>query len=201
MVLKSRINAPKPHYKCIVCLWRLGFGYDRVARLIRVRRKTVYRIAKRQAEDSFRAPIAYNYLRGRKARIKMPGEDRLRIRESKAAIRLNRRSTAKIKIFLRTKVWKWFKHGLNPKSAPRLVGCTRERFISHIESKLKEGMTMAKYARVWQLDHITPCSKFDLRNSDHVRMCFHFTNYQPMLCHENKVKSARVSEHQPSLAF
>lgn len=197
-MMNFRSNAPRPHYKCIPCLWRLGLGYDRVSRLLRCKKKTVYRIAKRQKNEPLRPKHPH------KATILKPIRtivDNTKLKEGKFQIRLERLSNKKLKVYLRTKVWKWFKHGLNPKSSPRLVGCERSKFIQHITSQFVTGMTIENYGPVWHLDHIMPCKKFDLKNAEHRKLCFHFTNYQPMFSLANKSKSARVTTHQPELIF
>jgi hypothetical protein len=193
-----RYNAPKPHYRCIPCLWKLGLGYDRVARLLRCRKRTVYRISKRQPQDLLRPKYAAKH---RSLKLLKPIIDRVRLAEERAHKALLNLPNKKRKLYLRTTIWKWFKHGLNPKAAPRLVGCSRVHFRQHIASQFQPGMSMDNYAEVWQLDHIMPCAKFDLRRDDHRKMCFHFTNYQPLFCRTNKKKSARVTPHQPELIF
>jgi hypothetical protein len=105
--------------------------------------------------------------------------------------RLNLAST-KRKIYLRTKVWQCYKHGLHQRSTEALIGCSREEFLEHIDEQLHSGMTNANYGKFWHLDHIIPCARFDLHNHRQRHACFNWSNYQPMLAHDNRVKSDRV---------
>lgn len=72
------------------------------------------------------------------------------------------------------------------------VGCTRERLVSHIESLWDEGMTWDNYGQ-WHIDHIMPCSAFDLMDPKQIEECFHYTNLQPLWAKENIIKSNKVS--------
>jgi len=67
----------------------------------------------------------------------------------------------------------------------RYIGCTRDQFINHIESKFRDHMTWDNYGSVWQIDHITPFSSIDRTNKEDVIRLAHYTNTQPLLIHEN----------------
>jgi hypothetical protein len=43
------------------------------------------------------------------------------------------------------------------------------------------------------LDHIRPISSFDLDNDEELRLCCHYTNFQPLLAHDNLTKSSKFS--------
>ena len=73
--------------------------------------------------------------------------------------------------------------------ALRYLGCSLEFFTSHISRLFKPGMNMENYGSVWELDHIKPCSSFDLQNDAEALVCFNFRNYQPLFVHENRQKS------------
>lgn len=98
----------------------------------------------------------------------------------------------KLTMYLRTKIWQFFEHGLHPKSSQILLGCSREHFLRHIKSLMREGMTMENYGPVWHLDHVVACKHFDLADSEQRLRCFHWTNYQPLFARENKVKSGKM---------
>ena len=41
----------------------------------------------------------------------------------------------------------------------------------------------------WHIDHIVPCSKFDLSDPDQQKECFNYKNLQPLWAKENILKS------------
>lgn len=69
------------------------------------------------------------------------------------------------------------------------AGCTIPEFIQHLEAGFKDGMTWKNYGRYgWHIDHIVPCSKFNLTVAENIKTCFHFSNTQPMWAKENHKK-------------
>jgi hypothetical protein len=79
----------------------------------------------------------------------------------------------------------------NPKAdtSKKLLGCTKEEFIKHIESKFVEGMTWENYGYYgWHIDHIRPCASFDMSDPEQQRQCFHYTNLQPLWMKDNLFK-------------
>lgn len=69
-----------------------------------------------------------------------------------------------------------------------LLGCSIDSFRIYIESKFESGMTWDNI----HLDHIVPCALFDLTNPEHQKICFHFSNYQPLFAPDNESKGARI---------
>ena len=75
-----------------------------------------------------------------------------------------------------------------------ILGCSIEHFLKHIEKQFIPGMTWDNYGRNgWHLDHIIPCKQFDLTRPYHQKICFHYTNLQPMWERDNIVKSDTIS--------
>lgn len=68
------------------------------------------------------------------------------------------------------------------KKAPslELLGCDINFFIKYIENIFLPTMTWYNYGAEWHLDHIIPCSSFDLTDIDQQKKCFHYTNLQPL---------------------
>jgi len=73
-----------------------------------------------------------------------------------------------------------------------MLGCTIEHFKQHLELLFKPGMNWDNYGRKgWHMDHIKPCSLFDLSFFEQQKQCFHYTNIQPLWWNENLNKSAK----------
>ena len=79
-----------------------------------------------------------------------------------------------------------------------LLGCTIPEFKTYIENQFKPGMSWDK--RNFVLDHIIPCSYFDLTDIEHQKACFHYTNMQPLTFIDNARKSDQIlPEYQEHL--
>lgn len=72
-----------------------------------------------------------------------------------------------------------------------LLGCSIEDFKEHLESTFQPGMSWDVYrAGEMQIDHIIPCSCFDLSRPDHQRACFNFRNTRMLFRAENVGRKA-----------
>lgn len=77
-----------------------------------------------------------------------------------------------------------------------LYGCTHEFLFNHIQSMFTGNMSWDNYGLGlgrWSIDHIIPCASFDLSDPAQQKICFHYTNLQPMWSIENSRKGARVN--------
>ena len=43
----------------------------------------------------------------------------------------------------------------------------------------------------WHIDHVRPCSSFDLTDAKQQEECFHYTNLQPLWAAENLQKGSK----------
>jgi len=73
-----------------------------------------------------------------------------------------------------------------------LTGCTAEFLIGYLSARFSLGMSWENYGRVWEIDHIFPCSLYDLTDEAQQRACFNYTNLQPLLVTENRKKYNKV---------
>jgi hypothetical protein len=77
------------------------------------------------------------------------------------------------------------------KHTMEFVGCDMIQLKEHLSSQFKKGMAWDNYGRKgWHIDHITPCSSFNLTCPNEQKKCFHYTNLQPLWwldnCRKNK---------------
>lgn len=78
-------------------------------------------------------------------------------------------------------------------TALEFLGCSVPHFFLHIERQFREGMGWYNWGK-WVLDHILPCSSFDFRIKENLRLCFHFSNLQPLWARENMTKGDKIYE-------
>lgn len=71
-----------------------------------------------------------------------------------------------------------------------LVGCSWEHLRLYLESMFSHGMTWDNYGQ-WHIDHIKPCCSFDLTDIEQQKLCFHYTNLQPLWAIDNLKKSGK----------
>lgn len=110
--------------------------------------------------------------------------------------------TYKIKMALKNVISRMKRDGMKKnRRSNKYLGCSSSEAVKHIEKQFKKGMTWANHGKVWHIDHIVPLASFDLSNDDHVLMCCHYTNLQPMWASDNIRKGDTVQTCQPQLAL
>jgi len=71
------------------------------------------------------------------------------------------------------------------------LGCTPMEFLKHIASQWTEGMGWHNYGNKqgqWSIDHIRPCSTFNLAIEAQALECFHFSNMRPLWHRDNMMR-------------
>jgi hypothetical protein len=123
-----------------------------------------------------------------------------KIKQRQNKYRKNRRNNDvnfKITCCLRWKIWDALKGNSKSFSIIELLGCSIKQLKKHLESQFKPNMTWDNWGRgdkgkgmkEWHIDHIKPCSKFDLSNPEEQKKCFNYKNLQPLWARKNIIKS------------
>jgi len=96
----------------------------------------------------------------------------------------------KIKRNLRRRINHALKGKNKSKKTVELLGCSIEFFKQYLESQFQEGMNWDNYGpNGWHIDHIVPCYKFDLSDSEQQKKCFHYSNQRPLWSYQNLGRS------------
>lgn len=74
----------------------------------------------------------------------------------------------------------------------KLLSCSIPEFRKHLESLFTPEMNWNNYGSYWEIDHILPCSAFQLQHSEEQEICFAWWNMQPLEKMENKIKSNNI---------
>ncbi len=72
-----------------------------------------------------------------------------------------------------------------------LLGTSIDTVYKHLEAQFKDGMTWENYGK-WHVDHILPCSSFDLTKPEEQLKCFNYKNLQPLWAIDNLKKHAKI---------
>lgn len=72
-----------------------------------------------------------------------------------------------------------------------LLGCSIPEWRDFLTSMFRPGMSWDNYGKVWEIDHVKPCAKFDLSLESEQKACFNWSNTQPLTIFENRRKADR----------
>jgi len=98
-----------------------------------------------------------------------------------------------IEMNLRSRIYNAFKRNTKTISTFQLLGCSILELKGYLETLFESWMTWNNYGKGgWVIDHIIPCSSFDLTDEEQQRKCFHYTNLQPMGERENLIKKNKI---------
>lgn len=83
----------------------------------------------------------------------------------------------------------------------KLLGCSIDEFREYIEAQFVEGMSWDNQGiqkqggeKKWHMDHIKPCSSFDLSDPKQRLECFNYRNHQPLWASENFSKGSKIMD-------
>ena len=91
----------------------------------------------------------------------------------------------------RTRIWTALKGISKSASTMELIGCTIDELWVHLEAKFELQMTRENYG-LWHVDHIIPCTAFDLTEPEQQKKCFRYTNLQPLWATDNIKKYNKI---------
>ncbi len=107
----------------------------------------------------------------------------------------------KIAFTMRSRVRRALKGSRKSASTLVLLGCTVNQLKDYLAAKFKRCMTWDNYGTYWDIDHKFPCSRFNLTLESEQRICFHFTNLQPLRKRDNLAKGSKITDPQMSLCI
>lgn len=96
---------------------------------------------------------------------------------------------------LRCRIYQAFKAQSNEKTNRtwKYIDCNPIYFKKWIEFQLYDNMTLENYGKFWHIDHVKPCSSFDLSNPEEVNECFNWKNLRPYKSEKNLQKSSKIN--------
>ena len=111
--------------------------------------------------------------------------------ENARKLRLKNNINTRITYNLRARLHKALHRNQKINTTIKLLGCDVNFLKIYLKNLFSDGMTWENYGK-WEIDHIVPCSSFDLSKPEEQRRCFHYTNLQPLWENENIKKGKNV---------
>lgn len=100
--------------------------------------------------------------------------------------------SAKIACNCRNRIRNALKNNYKSTKSLILVGCNSwDELKNYLEIQFTDGMTWDNMGE-WHIDHIIPCSSFDLTDIQQQMRCFHYSNLQPLWAKDNLSKSDKI---------
>jgi len=94
---------------------------------------------------------------------------------------------------IRGRIYRVLRNNSKSKSTIDLLGCSVKELKKWLESQFTKGMSWDNYGiNGWEIDHIYPCSKFNLEQPYEQKICFNWFNLQPMWARDNRIKSNKL---------
>tara|TARA_Y100000592_G_scaffold27891_1_gene44392 strand:- start:9840 stop:10514 length:675 start_codon:yes stop_codon:yes gene_type:complete len=107
--------------------------------------------------------------------------------------RLKTDPSFKLRIYMRNRIKSALKNDSAIKSdkTMSLLGCDLSTLKKHISDKFEKNMEWSNFGK-WHVDHIIPLAAFDLEETEHQKVAFHYTNLQPLWAEDNLKKADAV---------
>lgn len=128
-----------------------------------------------------------------KQHIKEKNHEYLPVKKQKIKEKRVNNPEFRLSEILRSKVHKMVKG--SETSYKDLIGCDSAWFRKWIEYRFDEHMNWNNLGTYWQIDHILPISKFNHKNPNESKICYHWTNLQPLHKTENRIKTNNIQLH------
>jgi uncharacterized membrane protein YheB (UPF0754 family) len=95
----------------------------------------------------------------------------------------------RLSVNFRSRINSALKKGCKKTSSFDLLGCSIEEYKLYLEKQFDENMNWENYGKYWDIDHIKPCTMFNLTCLEEQKQCFHYSNTQPLSKKENQIKN------------
>lgn len=76
----------------------------------------------------------------------------------------------------------------------KIIQCSPEFYRQWLEYQFDAWMSWDNYGKYWEIDHVKPCSVFDLSNKDQFKKCFIWKNTRPLEKSKNSSKNNKYND-------
>jgi hypothetical protein len=97
-----------------------------------------------------------------------------------------------LKYIIRSNLRSYLRKNINyskQNSSLKYIGCSFEFLKKWFEYNFDVNMSWDNRGKYWHIDHIKPCSSFNLEIQEEIYLCYNWTNLRPLEKTENIIKS------------
>lgn len=159
--------------------------------------KRIYDLARRQrlGEQCLQRSRDYYALNKDAINVSRRTQEGRKKRSESAMRTFKTNPNSKLATLLRNRVRAALKAKTRQLTALELIGCTLEELRSHLESRFLPGMCWNNHTlKGWHIDHVIPCSAFDLSKKEDQRRCFNYKNLRPLWWIDNLKKGKSMKQ-------
>jgi hypothetical protein len=105
--------------------------------------------------------------------------------------------TFQLKYAIRSNLHTYLRRNINSSkknNTLKYVGCNIDFLKKWFEYNFDINMSWSNRGTYWHIDHIKPCSSFDLTQQEEIYSCFNWTNLRPLEKNENILKSDIIDD-------
>lgn len=95
---------------------------------------------------------------------------------------------------LRSRLNVFIKRGTDKGFIEDMIGCSHLSFQIWLIYQFSQEMSFENYGTYWVIDHVNPCSNFDLAKDENKYTCFHWSNLRPIEKMENFKKTNKTDQ-------
>jgi hypothetical protein len=154
-----------------------------------IEKNKIYRIENSQKINTQRSE--YRKREDIKNHIKLKNKEYLPIKKENIKKKRIQDENFRISEILRSK----FNREIKRNKYSNFLGCDIEYFKKWIEYRWDENMNWSNYGEKWHIDHVLPINQFSFNNESNIKICFHWTNFQPLYKKDNISKSDKIILH------
>jgi hypothetical protein len=169
---------------------------------------------KREEREKYRNDLEYRILKDERKKYRNTEEYKLemlkRAEERKIKDKVRRREkdrrkckfdpAFRIRRIQKSRIYRICKkkNFIKTKNFDEIFGLNTEDFRKYFEGLFYSGITWDNYSeKVWEVDHIIPIC--DIQTFDDLVKIFHYTNHQPLLMDDHRIKSKNNLKKTPTL--
>jgi len=78
----------------------------------------------------------------------------------------------------------------------KLIDCSTIFLKEWLEFNFEKEMNFKNHGSYWHIDHVIPCSIFDLNKDNEIKHCFRWTNLQPLEANKNIIKNNNINKKE-----